>query len=227
MPRAIKSSPLTPWTLRITAPYTDYDTIEDWLKNPPSASKDPDSVFRVSMGVYVIGYEKKSKDGSPANPHYHIYLESNAPRQRIADSIRLLGYKNLYSLSTVKSGEFLDISYIAYCIKQGDYRYSSHLSDELLKEAKTAVDVYANRKPVNSRNLIDQVIAKYNYDLEPPTCLTQIIDDVIAFWADEGRSVRIHLISSTVLTLGLKYCRQETAKELHCKVLQSISVMSR
>ena len=226
MPRAIKASPLTPWTLRITAPYTDYDSIEEWLKNPPSASKDPESLFRVSTGVYVLSYENKSKDGSPANPHYHIYMESNAPRQRIAESIRLLGYKNNYSLSAVKSGEFLDIAYIAYCIKQGEYRKSYHISDELIQEAKKLVEEYNNKKIVKNPTILDKIIEEYKYDEvnNAPVCFTQIVDDVIAFWAKERRSVRIHMITSTVGTLGLRYCPEETSKYIKDKVIQAFTV---
>lgn len=229
MPRAIKTSPHTPWTLRITADYSDYDKIEDWLKNPPSASKDPDSLFRISLGIYVIGYEKKSKDGSPATPHYHIYLESNASRQRIADAVRSLGYSNKYSLSTVKSGQFLDIDYIAYCIKQGDYRHSVSISDELLKEAKIAVEAYINRKPVKEKTVVDLIASHYKYD-EPgnaPCCLSQIVEDVISFWAKERRSVRLHMMTSTAGTLGLRYCQEETSGCLRDKIIQSFSVNMR
>lgn len=226
MPRAIKTSPHTPWTLRITAPYSDYDKIEEWLKNPPSASKDPESLFRVSLGIYVIGYEKLSKDGSPATPHYHIYLESNASRQNIANAVRTLGYSNNYSLTAVKSGNFMDIDYIAYCIKQDDYRHSSGVSDELLKEAKIAVEAYANRKPVKEKTVVDKIISKYGYE-EPgkaPCCFTQIVEDVIDFWTKERRSVRIHLMTSTVGTLGLRYCPQETTGYIRDKIIQAFSV---
>lgn len=126
MPRQVKRVPMAPWTIRITTGYEGLQGIVEFISDK-----------ELTSGTYVLGYETKSKDGSPAAPHFHGYFESIMTQQQIREKMREMGYSRRYSISPPKSHQFMCPTYCGYCIKQGTY-VTQNIPDELIESWKVA-----------------------------------------------------------------------------------------
>lgn len=122
MPRLPKRVPMAPWTIRITTDYQDIQQIVELITDK-----------ELTSGTYVLGYETTSRDGSPAEPHFHGYFETVMTQQQIRDKLRDLGYSKRYSISPPKSGNFMCPTACAYCIKYGKYQ-TANIKQELIDE---------------------------------------------------------------------------------------------
>lgn len=122
MPRLPKRVPMAPWTIRITTEYQDIQQIVELITDK-----------ELTSGTYVLGYETTSRDGSPAEPHFHGYFETVMTQQQIRDKLRDLGYSKRYSISPPKSGQFICPTACAYCIKYGKYQ-TANIKQELIDE---------------------------------------------------------------------------------------------
>lgn len=156
MPRLPKRVPMAPWTFRITTEYENIQPIVELITDK-----------ELTSGTYVLGYETTSRDGSPADPHFHGYFESIMTQQQIRDAIRALGHSGKYSISPPKSGNFMCPTACAYCIKYGKYQtanISQELIDEWVSSNERQVEEFKNRKKEKKQSSFYKKIEEAFYD---------------------------------------------------------------
>lgn len=136
------------------------------------------------------------------NPHCHLYFNSIVKRETIAQWIRRnigVGNKS-YSLRQLDDIDSL-YKYIAYCIKDGNYK--KRISSELLDKS-IAYDAKVKKDKSRKRTtILDQLKGEIGevYIGSPE----EMIDIVVKFYKDQGKLVREFQIVSVCQTLLLYY----------------------
>lgn len=100
---------------------------------------------------FIVAFEDKDKFGDPAEPHYHIYIET----EYIDDTVRGHFMRNL-NIPKVKRGQGNKYSMlkpwegIDYICKYGDIRVSKGFTEEELEKAEIDGKKYLKNKPINT-----------------------------------------------------------------------------
>lgn len=100
---------------------------------------------------FIVAYEDKDKFGDPAEPHFHIYLEST----QIDDTIRN-HFRKALNIPTVGRGQGNKYSMlkpwdgIDYICKYGDIRVVKGFGDDQIADAQTKGQKYLKKKPLDT-----------------------------------------------------------------------------
>lgn len=101
---------------------------------------------------FIVAYEDKDKYGDPAEPHYHIYIETKYTDDSIRGHFRTAlnipkvgrGEGNKYSMLKAWTG-------IDYIVKYGDIRIQKGFTDEEIADGTTrGVGKYLKKKPLDT-----------------------------------------------------------------------------
>lgn len=152
---------------------------------------------------FILGWEDLLTD----NPHCHAFAHSLTKVSTLRSNFRKLtgGGNGNYSCP-----EMLDeypIEYIAYILKQNDNFY--HLFPQEIVDKAKVYDLQVKKeikeKKKSKQTILDQIIAEYKYNENPPSDTLQVVTDVISFYQTHGKLVREFAMVSQVQTLLLRY----------------------
>lgn len=210
MPRIKKRVPMSPWTFRITCEYENIQPVVELITDK-----------ELTSGTYVLGYETTSRDGSPAQPHFHGYFETIMTQQQIRDSFRDLGFSSKYQLSPPKSGNFLCPTACAYCIKYGKYQtanidegliqaWNDHnerlvqefKNNKAIKKAKTKSFYRKVEEHFESKWIDLQEVDRYGID----RATMEMVHDLVEYCIEDDVPIRRSTILYMVQSFMCKYC---------------------
>lgn len=160
------------------------------------------------VGKYSTGY-MYSREGEETNPHLHFYIETTTKEATIRSNLRKLGLSGngAYSLKSLDSRYPLE--YIAYMIKEGDYR-CKNIPDSVIEEAKAfnlkVVEEMKEKKKSKKTQLqcVEEFAKGLGKDLEKFTLSTWVYC-VLDYYKQSGMLVREFQIIAISETLFLKY----------------------
>ena len=165
--------------------------------------------------TYLVSFEGQGTD----NPHVHLYLEmlsniSSSLRQAIR---RKFGAGNGgYSLKELD--EQFPVEYLAYCIKDKNYFYSSNFPVSVIDEMKDydkKVKEEIKHKKLSRRTVLDTIKDECFSDVDPETQLVDgaylsvqdVVLRVVNYYQTSKKLVRKFAIVSQCQTLCLEYVK--------------------
>lgn len=178
---------------------------------------------------YVYALENQGQD----NPHVHLYVEMFTKQATLREYIRkTFGQGNrCYSLKSLD--EKRPVEYLAYVIKEGDYKHNCLTPEELTllhahnKEVKTQIKARkADRKTVLERVLDlfkDVEFPDDTYPLLGEYFLSEekIVEMVVEYYKEQGTLIREFQLVSICQTLCLKFL-PDYKNDLKNKILDKI-----
>lgn len=150
------------------------------------------------------------------HPHFHLYIETNSKQATIRNYVRknFGGGNGSYSM---KNCEETPVEYIAYMMKQGQYRtnldeeiietarkHDLKVKDEIKKKKESKKTIYQKLKEIIPAKFEEH---KVEWDISHTPTITEefILDTVIDWYAETETSVREFQIVSQVQTLSLYF----------------------
>jgi len=169
-------------------------------------SHDRDNI-KLLLGKYSDRYMLAFEGESSENPHCHGLFASSAKPATIRSNLRKQFGKGNGSYSMKELDEEYPLEYMSYIVKEGNYIVHNIPTDIIEKavEHDKQVKLEMKTKKENRKTILDQIIAKYNYEEDPPLDTHQVIDNVIDFYKTERKPVREFAMVSNVQTLLLRY----------------------
>lgn len=167
---------------------------------------------------YLVCQENMGTD----NPHCHAYVETNTKQATIRNAIRKQYGAGNGSYSMKSLDEKYPIEYLAYCIKEKNYRHT--LPESLIKQAKE-YDFKIKKEMKEKKEARKTILQKMDeeFDLANQEIITEmdIVYKVIDYYKRNGILVRQFQMVSQVQTLLLKYDPNYT-NVLCCNIQRSL-----
>ncbi len=154
-------------------------------------------------GLYLFSFEEQT-----SNPHCHLFFESDTPRNTMVSYIRkYVGSGNgSYSLVMLTEEDEGFNNYLAYIIKDGDYKHN--FSKEKLEEVRSydkRVKSQIKERKALKRTQLQILIEDHGEQIEKMQSVEEVVKLVVQFTIQKGTLVREFQIKSLVQTLALKY----------------------
>lgn len=175
---------------------------------------------------YLVGFENQETD----NSHCHAYIETATKQSTLRAAIRKqFGSGNgSYSLKALDEKEPLE--YIAYCIKENDYKHN--LPQEVIDKAKAhdaSVKTEMKKKKESRKTILQKIEEKYfshveeGIDQERQEYVTKkhVVDCVLSYYRESGNLIRQFMLVSLCQTLCLKYVNSYEY-EFHQKIYDAL-----
>lgn len=160
--------------------------------------------------TYLICQENEGCE----NPHCHAYLETNTKQATIRNVLRKKYGSGNGSYSLKALDEQYPVEYLAYCIKEKNYRHT--LPEEQIEKAKEydlKVKEEMKKKKAERRTQLQKIEEKYfsnvvdgiDTELNRYVDVEHVADKVIEFYRENSILVREFMMISLIQTLSLKY----------------------
>lgn len=171
---------------------------------------DDPKIITKGHSKYAYCYEGTDTD----NNHMHFYLETTLTRASIVSRIKKFkDFKpgnGFYSCRELvpDADDTKFKKYLAYIMKENKSTFVG-FSEEQFSEIKLYNDTVKQEikeRKEKKKPVLDQIIAHYDYEANPPMDQMQVVDEVIQFYKETGRLVREFAMVSQVQTLLLRYC---------------------
>lgn len=153
-----------------------------------------------SPDCWAFSFETKWGD----NPHVHFYLEMADGVSGLRSYIRKTVGSGNRAYSLKELAEEKPVEYLAYLIKENDYR-SYKIDLTAAKAYDATVKSAIQEKKSSRKTILQQIVEQFGYTGSTILEEKQCIEDVIDFYKQKFTLVREFQIVSLVQTLLLQY----------------------
>lgn len=173
-----------------------------------------ESILKKYSSKYIVSLENEGTE----NTHSHSYIETTEKQATIRNVLRKTFGSGNSSYSLKELDEEKPVEYLAYVIKDKNYRHNMNQEDiEKAKEYDKQVKDQIKEKKLSRKTQIQKIEEKYftpdklhivsnsGYESKQSWTEEQVLEVVIQYYKEEEILIREFQLISLTQTLSLKY----------------------